>query len=343
MSALYRAMRPLLFRLDPELAHGVAITGPQVGIVAFRDDLPADPALAVSVLGLDFPNPVGLAAGFDKNAEVADAMLAQGFGFVEVGSLTPSPQPGNPAPRLFRLAEDRGHHQPPGIQQSGPRSKHDGGSKAAMPEAGIIGVNIGAGKDAVDPAADYVAGISSLNDVADYLTVNISSPNTPGLRSLQARPRLEALLGRLSETRAKLARAKPLLIKIAPDLDDGELEDISVVALRGGIDGIIVSNTTVSRPPLKSANAGRTWRSVGSAAVRTVDAQARPPLCAHLRQAAAHRGGRDRFCRDRVREVSRRRISGAALFGDGVPGTGNCPDLSRGSVAPASPRGRRSL
>ncbi|MDP9137571.1 MAG: quinone-dependent dihydroorotate dehydrogenase, partial [Pseudomonadota bacterium] len=254
MSGLYRALRPLLFRLDPELAHRLAITVGKSGWLPGGRAL-ADPALRVSVLGLDFPNPVGLAAGFDKNAEAADAMLAQGFGFVEVGSLTPLPQPGNPAPRLFRLTEDRAiinrlgfNNQ--GYEQARRRLERRGG------KGGIVGVNIGAGRDAADPVADYVAGIKALNEVADYLTVNISSPNTAGLRSLQARPRLEELIDRLSEARAKLKKTQPFLIKIAPDLDDGALEDISVVALRGGIDGIVVSNTTVFRPSLKSANAG---------------------------------------------------------------------------------------
>jgi dihydroorotate dehydrogenase len=254
MSGLYQALRPLLFRLDPEAVHALAIKVLKSGLLP-AGGCPSDPALAVSVLGLEFPNPVGLAAGFDKNAEVAGAMLGQGFGHVEVGSLTPSPQAGNPRPRLFRLQEDEAIINRLGFNNDG----HDAVRQrleARHGGNGIIGVNIGAGKDAADPVADYAAGITRFNDVADYLAVNISSPNTPGLRSLQARPRLEALVARLGETRAKQERPKPLLIKIAPDLDDAELEDISVVALRGGVDGIIVSNTTLSRPPLRSAQAG---------------------------------------------------------------------------------------
>jgi dihydroorotate dehydrogenase len=253
MSGLYKTLRPLLFRLDPEHAHGLAIGALKSGWVPPARS-PADPALEVSVFGLGFANPIGLAAGFDKNAEVIDAMLAQGFGFIEVGSVTPSPQQGNARPRLFRLDEDAAIINRMGFNNDG----QDAALRRLQrrrSRTGIIGVNIGAGRSTTDPAADYVAGVEKLNDVADYLTVNISSPNTPGLRSLQSRTRLEALIARLSEVRAKLARPAPLLIKIAPDLDDSELEDISVVALRGGVDGIVVSNTTVSRPPLKSMHA----------------------------------------------------------------------------------------
>ncbi len=199
---------------------------------------------------------MGLAAGFDKNAEAAEALLALGFGAVEVGTLTPSAQQGNPRPRLFRLTEDQAIINRLGFNNYG----HDAARRrlqARRGGGGIIGVNIGAGRDAADPVADYVAGITALNDVADFLTVNISSPNTPGLRALQVRDRLEALIARLGEARAKLTRPKPLLIKIAPDLGEGELEDIARVALAGGIDGIVVSNTTVTRPFLRSKYAGQ--------------------------------------------------------------------------------------
>jgi dihydroorotate dehydrogenase len=197
---------------------------------------------------------MGLAAGFDKNAEVADAMLAWGFGFVEVGSVTPLAQAGNPQPRLFRLPEDEGIINRLGFNNDG----YDAVRRRLerrRGRTGLIGVNIGAGRDAADPEGDYAAGIVAFNEVASYLTINISSPNTPGLRALQARSRLETLLSRVNEARARLSRARPLLIKIAPDLDDDALEDIAVVALRSGVDGVIVSNTTISRPPLRSTNA----------------------------------------------------------------------------------------
>jgi dihydroorotate dehydrogenase len=206
------------------------------------------------VLGCEFPNPLGLAAGFDKNAEVVDAMLAWGFGFVEVGSITPLPQRGNPRPRIFRLARDNGIINRLGFNNHG----YDvvrGRLEERRGRTGILGINIGHGRDAVDPARDYLGGVAAFNELATYLTMNISSPNTPGLRALQTRSRLETLIARVNEERARFARQKPLLLKIAPDLDDSALEDISLVAMRGGIDGIIVSNTSLSRPPLRSRNA----------------------------------------------------------------------------------------
>jgi len=252
--ALYPLLRPFAFALDAERAHRATIGALKL-LPAGRPAAP-DPILSVQVAGLDFPNPVGLAAGFDKDAEVFRQMLGFGFGFVEVGTLTPLPQSGNPKPRLFRLAEDRA-----AINRLG--FNNDGQSAAltrlrAHRRRGLVGVNIGANKDSADRIADYSAGIAAMTGVADYLTVNISSPNTPGLRTLQTKAALEELLGRLADARQALAGNVPVFLKVAPDLEDGEVETIAATTATHGLDGIIVSNTTVSRPDLASAHRGET-------------------------------------------------------------------------------------
>ncbi|MFO1122053.1 MAG: quinone-dependent dihydroorotate dehydrogenase [Hyphomicrobiales bacterium] len=245
--------RPVLHRMDAESAHDLTIRllrqfGP--GRLP-----PADPRLTVHVLGLDFPNPLGLAAGFDKNAEVADAMLGLGFGFAEIGTVTPRPQPGNPRPRLFRLPDDRGVINRMGFNNQGHAAVlHRLAQRQGRP--GIVGVNIGANKDSEDRVADYAAGIVAFSDLAAYITVNISSPNTPGLRGLQSRAELESLLAGLGEARARQQRRPPMLLKIAPDLRDDELEDIARCCSGGAVDGIIVSNTTLGREGLTSAARG---------------------------------------------------------------------------------------
>ncbi len=251
-SLAFPLLRPLLHALEAETAHGLTIK--------LLKHVPPGPAtahesrLAVSVFGLNFPNPLGLAAGFDKNAEVPDTMLAQGFGFVEVGTLTPQPQPGNPRPRLFRLAEDRAVINRLGFNNDGHAAAL--ARLKARRGSGLIGVNLGANKESSDRIADYVAGVEAFASIADYLTVNISSPNTPGLRSLQSQAELQSLLARLNEARARQRRHPPMLLKIAPDLGDSELEDIARCCDGGSVDGIIVSNTTISRPPLGSRHAG---------------------------------------------------------------------------------------
>jgi len=255
--ALFPLARPLLARLDPELAHNLTINALRLfnRSAEKRND---DPRLRVHALGLDFPNPVGLAAGFDKNAEVTEAMLAFGFGSVEAGTVTPRPQPGNPKPRIFRLNEDSGVINRLGFNNKGlaaARSK----LVALKGRPGIRGINIGANKDTSDRVADYVEGLRELGPLASYVTVNISSPNTPGLRGLQNKAELEALLAALMNARAALARPVPLLVKIAPDLDDEACADIAAVALARKVDGLIVSNTTIARPPsLKSVFARET-------------------------------------------------------------------------------------
>ncbi|MGQ0484080.1 MAG: quinone-dependent dihydroorotate dehydrogenase [Hyphomicrobiales bacterium] len=245
-------LRPLLHALDAETAHGLTVKLLKLMPPAALG--PRDSRLAVSAFGLHFPNPLGLAAGFDKNAEVPDAMLAQGFGFAEVGTLTPRPQSGNPRPRLFRLAEDRAVINRTGFNNEGHAAAL---ARLAARRRGAkpVGVNLGANKDSSNRIADYVAGIEAFSEIADYLAINISSPNTPGLRSLQSRAELQSLLARLNEARAQQTRRPPMLLKIAPDLRGDELEDIARCCGGGTVDGIIVSNTTIARPPLKSRHA----------------------------------------------------------------------------------------
>jgi dihydroorotate dehydrogenase len=244
----YRLIAPALFAIDPETAHGLALRALKAGLVP-RPHLPDDPILAQRIWGLDFPNPVGLAAGFDKHAEVPDALLAQGFGFVELGGVTPKPQPGNPRPRLFRLSEDGAVINRMGFNSAGldvVRAR-----LAARPRRGVVGVNLGKNKDTVDAAADYMAGAAALAPHADFLVINVSSPNTPGLRALQSRAALADLIVRTQQAVAERgpARRPPLLLKIAPDLTEDDRRDIAAVVLETRIDGLVVSNTTIARPP----------------------------------------------------------------------------------------------
>jgi dihydroorotate dehydrogenase len=247
----YALARPLLFALDPETAHGLTIKALKMGIIppAAADD----PILATTLAGLRLPNPIGLAAGFDKNAEVPDPLLRLGFGFVEAGTVTPLPQPGNPKPRMFRLTEDRAVINRLGFNNQGldafvRRLR----TRAGRP--GVVGANVGANKDATDRIADYERGVAAVRGHASYITVNISSPNTPGLRALQSRDALAELVARAMAARG--ADGPPLFVKVAPDLTDDDVRDIAEVALAGGIDGLIVSNTTIARPALRSRHAG---------------------------------------------------------------------------------------
>jgi dihydroorotate dehydrogenase len=248
---LFPLVRPALFSLEAERAHRLTIA-----LLKRLKAAPArhDPRLAVSVAGLNFPSPVGLAAGLDKDAEAPDAFLALGFGFVEVGTLTPLPQAGNPRPRLFRLVEDQAVINRMGF--------NNGGQAAALARLtrragrpGIVGVNVGANKDAVDRIADYATGVRTMAPVASYLTINISSPNTPGLRALQEAAALDALLAGAIAARGEAG--PPIFLKVAPDLAPADIDAIARVALDRGVDALIVSNTTVSRPPLRSAQAGQ--------------------------------------------------------------------------------------
>ncbi|HXA37469.1 MAG TPA: quinone-dependent dihydroorotate dehydrogenase [Phenylobacterium sp.] len=252
--SLHGAATWALRGLDPEDAHGWAIKGLKLGLgpAGGRDD----PILATSLAGLSLPNPVGLAPGFDKDAEVFAPMLRAGFGFAECGTVTPLPQAGNPRPRLFRLSEDRAVINRMGFNNKGLEAF--AGRLARRGPSGVVGANIGANKDSADRIGDYVTGLTRLWGLASYFTINISSPNTPGLRALQTKAALEELLGRLAEAADSLPPAgrAPMFLKVAPDLEAGEVETIAAACAVRGLAGIMVSNTTVSRPPLTSRFAG---------------------------------------------------------------------------------------
>jgi dihydroorotate dehydrogenase len=249
VNALFGLGQALLLALDPEQAHDLAVKSLELGLYP-RATTPDDKRLAQRIFGLDFPNPLGMAPGFDKNARVPRELLAMGFGFVEVGTLTPRPQSGNPLPRMFRSVADRAVINRLGFNNEGQeaalrRLKHRA--------PGIVGVNVGAGRDSKDRIADYVAGIERMGPVASYLTVHVSSPNTPGLRDLQAPQALDALLQRVQDERAALPDKPPLLVKLAPDLADADLPEIVGVIVANGADGVVVSNTTLARDGLKDA------------------------------------------------------------------------------------------
>ena len=246
---LYRLIRPALFMLDAERAHGMALAGLKM---LGRGSPPEPGPLAVEVAGLAFPNPLGLAAGFDKDGEVPDALLGLGFGFAEVGSITPLPQAGNPRPRLFRLAEDRAV-----INRMGFNNR--GGEEAARrlterERIGIVGINVGANKDSPDRIADYATMTRIMAPLGSYLAVNISSPNTPGLRALQDEGALTGLLDAVLEARG--ADGPPVFLKVAPDLEPADIDAIARIAIDKKLGALIVSNTTISRPQLKSRHAG---------------------------------------------------------------------------------------
>jgi dihydroorotate dehydrogenase len=251
-----RLTRPLLQALDPEDAHALTIS--MLKFAPLPPPAPADKRLAVRAFGLNFPNPVGMAAGFDKNAEVPDALLRLGFGFVEVGTITPRPQAGNPRPRLFRLDADEGVINRLGFNSQGAdavlkrlAARARAPTRGAARAQGIVGINVGANKDAVDRVADYVRLIERFAAVASYVTINISSPNTPGLRDLQQAKMLDDLLARVIDARervAQLAGPTPVLLKIAPDLSLDALDDMVNIARSRRVDGMIVGNTTLARP-----------------------------------------------------------------------------------------------
>lgn len=242
-----------LFAFDPEKAHGLSIAALKAGILP-SCHVASDPRLAQTIGGLRFANPLGLAAGYDKNAEVPDAVLKLGFGFTEIGTVTPKAQAGNAKPRIFRLVDDRGIINRLGFNNEG----HEVAFRrlqARQGASGIVGVNIGANKDSADRIADYVAGIRLFYSVASYFTANVSSPNTPGLRDLQARESLAALLsavlGARDDEAAKYGRRLPVFLKIAPDLTEEGMDDIAAEVLAHDLDGLIVSNTTLSRDGLR--------------------------------------------------------------------------------------------
>jgi dihydroorotate dehydrogenase len=250
---LYSLVRPTLFLADAESAHGLSLATLRM--------LPAgkptvEPALQQQIAGLHFPNPVGLAPGYDKNGEVCAASFGLGFGFVEVGTVTPRPQSGNPRPRLFRLVEDEAVINRMGFNNDGMEAvaaRLAGLDRSKL--AGPLGVNVGANKDSEDRIADYEIAIRRLEGLADYVTVNISSPNTPGLRALQDKAALDALLLRV---KAATPPGKPIFLKVAPDLEPADIDDIAASVIEHRIDALIVSNTTITRPSLKSRHAAET-------------------------------------------------------------------------------------
>jgi dihydroorotate dehydrogenase len=250
---LYSLLRPALFLADAESAHGLSLAGLRL----LPSTAPAAaPELIQHIAGLEFPNPVGLAPGYDKNAEVCRAAFGLGFGFVEIGTVTPRPQAGNDRPRLFRLMEDKAVINRMGFNNDG--MEVVAGRLAALNPlklAGPLGVNVGANKDSHDRIADYVTAIRRLVGLADYITVNISSPNTPGLRALQDKAALDDLL---AQVKAAMPAAKPVFLKVAPDLEPADIDDISASVIAHKVDGLIVSNTTITRPSLSSRHAGET-------------------------------------------------------------------------------------
>jgi dihydroorotate dehydrogenase len=251
---MYALLRPLIFALEAEYAHSL-------GLAALKAPWPdrgaIDPVLAIRVAGLEFAGPVGLAAGFDKDGLVAHKMRRFGFSFAEMGTLTPLPQPGNPRPRLFRLARDRAVINRMGFNNGGQQAAIARLAGRERPAGLILGINIGANKDAGDRIEDYVRGVRAMGPHADYLTVNISSPNTPGLRALQDRGALDDLLARVMAARDQLPRQPlPVFLKVAPDLAPADIDGICNVALARRVDALIVSNTTIARPALHAPRAG---------------------------------------------------------------------------------------
>lgn len=246
MNALYGLGQALLHALDPERAHELAIKSLELGLYP-RASEPDDSLLAETIFGLNFGNPVGMAAGFDKDARAWKPLLAMGFGYVEVGTLTPKPQGGNPSPRIFRSAADGAIINRLGFNNEGQEAAL---SRLAARRQGIVGVNIGAGRDSKDRIGDYVLGIARTSALADYLTINISSPNTPGLRDLQAPDALYALLERVQAARLSQEKPAPLLVKLAPDIADADLPQVVRIIESHGVDGIVVSNTTLARDGL---------------------------------------------------------------------------------------------
>ncbi|XP_014235921.1 dihydroorotate dehydrogenase (quinone), mitochondrial [Trichogramma pretiosum] len=268
---------PFMRLVDPEIAHRLAINTAKFGLSPTQNN--ADPPiLRTSLWGLNFNNPLGMAAGFDKHAEAVEGLHKMGFGFVEIGSVTPKPQDGNPKPRVFRLSEDKAIINRYGFNSEGHDVVHDrlAALKASPTFNGIIGVNLGKNKDSTNATQDYVDGIIKFSDLADYFVVNVSSPNTPGLRNLQGKKELEELLSHVNEARSKTEKKPPLLLKVAPDLSKEEMKDIAAVIMRAKtrVDGLVVSNTTLSRENLlseaKDENGGLSGAPIASLSTRCI-------------------------------------------------------------------------
>ncbi len=263
MGLLDKIGRKALFALDAETAHGITINALKSGLLPSRGKI-EDPRLGVNLAEIDFPNPVGLAAGFDKNGEVPDAILKLGFGFTEIGTITPRAQTGNPKPRIFRVEEVWGVINRLGFNNEG----HDAALErleARNHKGGIVGVNIGANKDSEDFVADYEKGIETFSHLASYFTVNISSPNTPGLRNLQGGEALKVLLERVFETQSRQESRPPVFLKLAPDLGESEMDEIAEVINASPLSAAMISNTTLSRKTISGhCNAGEAGGLSGS-------------------------------------------------------------------------------
>ncbi|MEM1431280.1 MAG: quinone-dependent dihydroorotate dehydrogenase [Pseudomonadota bacterium] len=249
MSVLERGALAALRLVDPETAHGLALRALRAGLVALSGPV-TSPHLATNLAGLALPNPVGLAAGFDKNATALSALARAGFGFLEAGAITPRPQEGNPRPRLYRLPLDRGAINRFGFNNDGMEAAAR--RLASRPKAAVIGLNLGANKDSADRAADFATVLARLGPMVDFATVNVSSPNTEALRDLQGPAALRSLLDGVLAARAELARPIPVFLKIAPDLSDAEIAEIATTAVEAGVHGIVATNTTLARDGLKS-------------------------------------------------------------------------------------------
>jgi len=253
MKLIERLGLAALHKFDPETSHGLSITALKSGLAPLSGQVTSS-RLAITVAGLDLPNPIGLAAGYDKNAEVIAPLTKAGFGFIEVGAATPRPQPGNPKPRLFRLTQDQAAINRFGFNNQGMEAI--GARLASRPNTGIVGLNLGANKDSSDRAADFARVLAHCGPYLDFATVNVSSPNTEKLRDLQGKDALGTLLNGVLETNAGLNTPIPIFLKIAPDLTTDEIADIADVALETGISGIIATNTTLSRDGLTSKDRG---------------------------------------------------------------------------------------
>jgi dihydroorotate dehydrogenase len=247
----YNLLKPFIYKFSPEAAHNMAVTALKTGVLPSSKS-PSDYLLKVKLFDLEFPNPVGMAAGFDKNADAIRGLLSQGFGFVEVGTVTPRPQAGNPKPRLFRLEEDEAVINRMGFNNKG--ANYFVKNLKSRPKNGIVGANIGKNKDSESAAADYLFLLEKVYPYCDYVTINISSPNTPGLRDLQEKNELDDFLGKILKTKEALVKQHkknlPLLIKLAPDTSVQQREDIAQVLLKHKIDGMIISNTTIGQRDL---------------------------------------------------------------------------------------------
>lgn len=244
MNRFWSAAQAGLFMLDPETAHEASLRALEAGVFP-RQCKPDDPRLSQTLFGLNFPNPIGVAAGYDKDARVYNPLFAMGFGFAEAGTITPKPQSGNPRPRVFRLVRDRAIINRLGFNNAGHAAAK--ARLASRPPKGILGINMGANRDSADTIGDYVAGVQAFGPLASYLAINISSPNTPGLRDLQAPDRLDALLSAVMKARGSLPRPVPILVKLAPDLHAGDVEPVVACLVSHRVDGAILTNTTLSR------------------------------------------------------------------------------------------------